>query len=83
MARSSSSTWRKPSGYATAIRAKPPSDNYVAMPAHRKRFGARSVAATIFLLAFATLAFALFREDVLMIALGLLLAATSMELFRR
>jgi len=53
------------------------------MPAHRKRFGARSVAATIFLLAFATLAFALFREDVLMIALGLLLAATSMELFRR
>jgi len=53
------------------------------MPAHRKRFGARSVAATIILLAFATLAFALFSEDVLMIALGLLLAATSMELFRR
>jgi hypothetical protein len=53
------------------------------MPAHRKRLGARYVAATVILLAFATLALALFREDVLMIALGLLLAATSMELFRR
>jgi len=53
------------------------------MQGHRKRFGARSVAVTIILLAIVTLAFALFREDVLMIALGLLLAATSMELFRR
>jgi hypothetical protein len=53
------------------------------MRASRKTFGARTVAVTIIVLAFVTLAFALFSEDVLMIALGLLLAATSMELFRR
>jgi uncharacterized membrane protein YhhN len=53
------------------------------MQANRKTFGAKTVAVTVLLLALATLAFALFREDVLMIALGLLLAATSMELFRR
>jgi hypothetical protein len=53
------------------------------MQANRKTFGARTVAVTMILLAFVTLAFALFSEDVLMIALGLLLAATSMELFRR
>ena len=82
MGKSSSSTWLKPFVSATAIRAKPLSDDHIAMQANRKRL-VRSVAATIILLAFATLAFALFREDVLMIALGLLLAATSMELFRR
>ena len=53
------------------------------MQANRKTLGAKTVAVTMLLLALATLAFALFREDVLMIALGLLLAATSMELFRR
>jgi hypothetical protein len=53
------------------------------MQANRKTLGTRSVAVTLILLAFATLAFALSREDVLMIALGLLLAATSMEWFRR
>ena len=53
------------------------------MQANRKTFGTRTVAVTLILLALATLAFALSREDVLMIALGLLLAATSMECFRR
>ncbi|MGD0776913.1 MAG: hypothetical protein ABSC05_29190 [Candidatus Solibacter sp.] len=53
------------------------------MQAHRKTLGTRTVAVTLILLAVATLAFALSREDVLMIALGLLLAATSMEWFRR
>jgi hypothetical protein len=53
------------------------------MQANRKTLGAKTVAVTMLLLALATLVFALFREDVLMIALGLLLAATSMELFRR
>ena len=52
------------------------------MRANRKALGVRVVAATLTALAFATLVFALSREDVLMIALGLLLAATSMELFR-
>ena len=52
------------------------------MLANRKTLGARAVAVTLILLAFATLVFALSREDVLMIALGLLLAATSMQLFR-
>jgi hypothetical protein len=52
------------------------------MRANRKTLGVRVVAATLIALAFATLVFALSREDVLMIALGLLLAATSMELFR-
>jgi hypothetical protein len=52
------------------------------MQANRRTLGTRAVAVTLILLAFATLAFALSREDVLMIALGLLLAATSMELFR-
>ena len=47
------------------------------------RRGTDVVAVTLMLLALATLAFALFREDVLMIALGLLLAATAMEWFRR
>ena len=54
----------------------------MAIQANRKTFGTRTVAVTLILLAFATLAFALSKEDVLMIALGLLLAATSMELFR-
>ena len=53
------------------------------MQANRKTLGAKTIAVTMLLLALATLAFALFREDVLMIALGLLLAATAMELFRR
>jgi hypothetical protein len=52
------------------------------MQANRKTLGTRTIAATLTLLAFTTLACALFREDVLMIALGLMLAATSMELFR-
>ena len=53
------------------------------MQANRKTLGIRTVAVALILLAPATLAFALSREDVLMIALGLLLAATSMELLRR
>jgi hypothetical protein len=53
------------------------------MLADRKTPGARAVAVTLILLAFATLAFALSRDDILMIALGLLLAASSMQLFRR
>jgi hypothetical protein len=53
------------------------------MQANRKTLGARAVAVTLILLAFATLAFALSNTDLLMIALGLLLAATSMEWFRR
>jgi hypothetical protein len=53
------------------------------MQAKRKTLGTRTVAVIMLLLAVATLAFALFREDVLTIALGLLLAATSMELFSR
>jgi hypothetical protein len=52
------------------------------MLANRKTLGTRTVAATLLLLAFTTLVLALYREDVLMIALGLMLAATSMELFR-
>jgi hypothetical protein len=52
------------------------------MLANRKTIGTRAVAVTLILLAFATLVIALSREDVLMLALGLLLAATSMELFR-
>jgi hypothetical protein len=72
-----------PSAYATAIGATPLSEDHLAMQAHRKTLGTRTVAVTLILLAVATLAFALSREDVLMIALGLLLAATSMEWFRR
>jgi hypothetical protein len=53
------------------------------MRANRKTLGNRAGAVTLILLAVTTLAFALFREDVLMIALGLVLAATSMQLFRR
>jgi hypothetical protein len=53
------------------------------MQANRRTLGTRTVAVTLIVLALATLAFALSREDVLMIALGLLLAATSMEWFRR
>jgi EamA domain-containing membrane protein RarD len=53
------------------------------MQANRKTLGTRTVAATLILLAFTTLAFAVSSDDVLMIALGLLLASTSMELFRR
>ena len=53
------------------------------MPVDRKTPGTRAVAVTLILLAFTTLAFALSRDDILMIALGLLLAATSMQLFRR
>ena len=53
------------------------------MQANRKTLGTRTVAVTLILLASTTLAFALWGDDVLMIALGLLLAATSMELFRR
>ncbi len=53
------------------------------MLADRKTPGTRAVAVTLILLAFTTLAFALSRDDILMIALGLLLAATSMHLFRR
>jgi hypothetical protein len=52
------------------------------MLANKRTFGTRAVAVTLILLAFATLVFALSREDVLMLALGLLLAATSMQLFR-
>ena len=52
------------------------------MQANRKTLGTRAVAATVVLLSLATLGFALSREDVLMIALGLLLAATSMEILR-
>lgn len=74
--------WRRPSASATAIRANPPSEDSIAMRANRKTLGVRVLAATLTALAFATLVFALSREDVLMIALGLLLAATSMELFR-
>jgi len=65
-----------------AIRATPPSDNHLAMQANRKTLGIQAAAVTLILLALATLAFALSREDVLMIALGLLLAATSMQLLR-
>jgi uncharacterized membrane protein (UPF0136 family) len=54
----------------------------MAMQANRKTLGTRAVAVTLILLAFTTLAFAVSRQDVPMIALGLLLAATSMELFR-
>ena len=72
-----------PSASATAIRATPPSENPSAMQANRRTLGTRTVAVTLIVLALATLAFALSREDVLMIALGLLLAATSMEWFRR
>jgi hypothetical protein len=72
-----------PSVSATATRATPPSENHIAMQANRKTLGTRTVAVTLILLAFTTLAFALSREDVLMISLGLLLAATSMEMFRR
>ena len=50
---------------------------------NRKTLGARAVAATLILLAFTTLAFALSRQDAPMIALGPLLAATSMEVLRR
>jgi hypothetical protein len=53
------------------------------MLANRKTLGTRAAAVTLILLALATLAFALSREDVMMIALGLLVAATSMELLRR
>jgi hypothetical protein len=52
------------------------------MLANRKTTGTRAVAVALILLAFTTLVFALSREDVLMLALGLLLAATSMQLFR-
>jgi hypothetical protein len=83
MAKFSSTKWLKPSASATAIRATPPSDRHIAMQANRKTLGARAVAATLILLAFTTLAFALSRQDALMIALGLLLAATSMEVLRR
>ena len=64
-----------PSASATAIRATPPSDNRIAMPANRKTLGSRTAAVTLILLAFTTLVLALYREDVLMIALGLMLAA--------
>lgn len=50
--------------------------------ANRKVLGTRAASAALILLALVTLAFALFREDVLMIALGLLLAATSTQLLR-
>jgi hypothetical protein len=53
------------------------------MQANRRTLGTRAVAVTLILLAFSTLVFALSRQDVLMIALGLLLAASSMELLRR
>ena len=53
------------------------------MQANRNTLGIRAVGVTLILIALATLAFALSREDVLMIALGLLLAGTSMELLRR
>ena len=53
------------------------------MQANRNTLGARTAAVTLLLLAFTTLAFALSRQDVPMIALGLLLAATSMEVLRR
>jgi hypothetical protein len=53
------------------------------MLANRKTLGPRAVAVTLILFAIATLVFALAREDVLMIALGLLLAATSMQMFRQ
>jgi uncharacterized membrane protein (UPF0136 family) len=53
------------------------------MLANGKTLGIRAVAVTPILLACSTLAFAMSREDVPMIALGLLLAATSMELLRR
>ena len=53
------------------------------MQANRKTPGTRTAGATLILLACTTIAFALSSNDVLMIALGLLLAATSMELFRR
>jgi purine-cytosine permease-like protein len=66
-----------------AIRATPPSEDHLAMQANRKTLGTRTVAVTLILLAITTVGFALSREDVLMIALGLLLAATSMEWFRR
>jgi hypothetical protein len=52
------------------------------MQANRKTLGTRAVAATLILFSLATLGFALSRGDVWMIALGLLLAATSMELLR-
>ena len=52
------------------------------MLAKRKTVGTRAIAVTLLVLAFATLVFALSREDVLMLALGLLLAATSMQVFR-
>ena len=52
------------------------------MQTNRKAFGARTAGVTLILLALGTLAIAVVREDVLMIALGLLLAATSMQLFR-
>jgi hypothetical protein len=51
------------------------------MRANRRTRGAHAVAVTLLMLAFAAVVLALSREDVLMIALGLLLAATSMELF--
>jgi hypothetical protein len=52
------------------------------MLANRKTLGTGTVAATLLLPAFTTVVFVLSREDALMIALGLMLAATSMVLFR-
>jgi len=52
------------------------------MQVNRKTLGTRAAAVTLIVLAVATLTDALVREDVLMIALGLLLAATAMQLLR-
>ncbi|MEO8597208.1 MAG: hypothetical protein ABI759_28070 [Candidatus Solibacter sp.] len=53
------------------------------MQANRKLLATRMVAVTVILLAVGTMIDGVAREDVLMIALGLLLAATSMQLFRQ
>src|ERR1039457_7089332 len=68
---------------AAAARTGKIGDGKIFVSEVAQALGTRPLAVSLILLALATLAFALSREDVLMIALGLLLAATSMECFRR
>ena len=51
------------------------------MLANHATLGTRTIAVSLLLLALAVIVFALSRADVLMIALGMLLAAASMEVF--
>jgi len=58
------------------------SDEYAPMQAKRSA-AARTAAVALILLAVGVMADGIAREDILMIALGLLLAATAMQLLRQ